>query len=150
MRSKLWLGLGLAGLLVAVGGVTVASASSDITTAKTIHFVARQTSFSFIDVGKKGFSDGDYIVATEDDIQAGKKIGHDAFKCTFIHGDTLCEAVYVLAQGHISVQSDVLPPARHFNGAVTGGTGIYQNVRGQLTVVPTSPTTANETLHLLP
>jgi hypothetical protein len=33
---------------------------------------------------------------------------------------------------------------------VTGGTGIYQHVRGQLTVVPTSPTTANETLHLLP
>jgi hypothetical protein len=84
MRSRLWLGLGLAGLLIAVGGVTVASASSDITTAKTIHFVARQTSFSFVDVGKKGASDGDYIVATEDDFQAGTKIGHNVFKCTFI------------------------------------------------------------------
>ena len=56
----------------------------------------------------------------------------------------------MFAQGQITTQGDVLPPARHFNVAVTGGTGSYQNVRGQLTVVPTSPTTANETLHLLP
>jgi hypothetical protein len=150
MRSKLWLGLGLSSLLVAVGGVTVASASPDTTTATTIHFVARQTSFTFVDVGKKGPGDGDYVVATEDDMQGGKKIGHDAFKCTLIRNNTICEATYVFAQGQISTQGDVLPPARHFSTAVTGGTGAYQNVRGQLTVVPTSPTTADETLRLLP
>ena len=150
MRNKLWIGLFATSLLIVAGGVTVASASSDITTAKTIHFLARQTSFSFVDVGKKGFSFGDYYVATEDLLQAGKKIGHDAFKCTFVSdADTLCEAAYVLAKGQITTQGDVLPPARHFNVAVTGGTGIYQNVRGQLTVVP-GPRGAEETFHLLP
>ena len=150
MRRNLWLGVLATTLLMAVGGVTVASASSDITTATTIHFLARQTSFTFIDVGKKGFSFGDYYVATEDLLQAGKKIGHDAYKCTAVSDrDTVCEATYVLAGGQITTQGDVLPPAEHFNVAVTGGTGIYQNVRGQLTIVP-GPRGADETFHLLP
>jgi hypothetical protein len=64
-------------------------------------------------------------------------VGHSPHHCTAITAeDSLCESVIVLADGQITLQTALgttnAPPVVHV--AVTGGTGIYRNAQGELTL----------------
>jgi hypothetical protein len=147
-----------AGALV-LGLVTFASASTQITHPQTIRFVAKTTQINQIDLHPAGFGQGDEIVFHDQLLRNGRTIGHDGGSCqvTFaVRGQAAqfqCVVTFALGGGQIATQGliNIANPAS-FAGtfAVTGGTGIYQNARGQATIHQTSLTLATVTLSLIP
>ena len=87
---------------------------------------------------------GDTNVITEDVYRYGKKIGTSDLQCTLVRLDLAkhffaaqCFNTTVLPGGQITAQGYVTSNEIEkvpFKQAVTGGTGIYKGVRGELTV----------------
>jgi hypothetical protein len=89
------------------------------------------------------------------DFQNGKRVDRSVLNCVAITVtasgfDVLCHGALVFKNGQVEIQgeTDFNTP---FTVAVTGGTGVYQNVGGQLTVERTLPdgTTDAEMLRLV-
>jgi hypothetical protein len=97
-----------------------------------------------IDVGEPGPSLGDSNVITEDVYVGGKKIGTSDLTCTAVRIDPVkhsfaveCFNTTVLPGGQIAAQGVVTSAEVEkvpFKQAITGGTGAYKGVTGQLTV----------------
>jgi hypothetical protein len=95
-----------------------------------------------IDEGEPGPSLGDQQVMTEDVYRGGKRVGTSDIDCTVVRvqlpkfavqcfNTTSLPGGQITAQGIVtSEQLEQVP----FQQAVTGGTGAYEGVRGQLTV----------------
>ena len=63
-----------------------------------------------------------------------KPIGHAELVCTFTGGNSRsCTGTYALPRGKLVVSGQMLY-RQFFQLAVVGGTGLYDNVRGTLTV----------------
>jgi hypothetical protein len=158
MRKFAVIGATLALLAGATGGMSIASAASQRAAApsvKVLHLISHQTSLEVIDLGKKGASPGDQVIETTVDFQNGQRVDRSVLNCVGItitaRGfDVLCHGALVFRDGQVEFQgeTDFHEP---FTVAVTGGTGVYQHVGGQLTVVRTLPhsTTDVETLRLV-
>ena len=164
MRTKLsaaLLGLALLGLLA--GGITIASASPkapatnawgmptsraaaptkavaagpDITTATTIVVISRNETETDIDNPPAGLSQGDEgVVHSPLFNQAGARVGtlDVQFQFTSLQPMAIQAAFTAsLSKGQITAQG-VAGAGQTFTVAVTGGTGAYQNARGQVTV----------------
>jgi hypothetical protein len=103
----------------------------------TIRITDSQLRHAYVDVGRPGRSPGDVEMYTtllfNLRIQPSS-IGRGTMVCTAI-GTTgqSCAATYVLPQGEIVVQG-VIGSRLIYELAVVGGTGVYDNVRGSLTV----------------
>jgi hypothetical protein len=165
MRVKLVVA-GLAAGILAVGGVTLASARPSGrshhrgTQVFTVFAVTVQS--QVLDLGPQGFSLGDQTIFADDvyDKKGGTKIGSDGVVCTVVRvtdaatgsGTAQCVATASLPDGQITIQGLVsftgteLPAP--FQQAITGGTGAYANARGQITVEELSETEANITVEL--
>jgi len=103
----------------------------------TVRITDAETSHVHIDMGKAGKSAGDldvYSQALYNKRITTKAIGHGKMTCTAV-GTTgqSCTAAYFLPQGEIVVQG-VITSRLIYELAVIGGTGLYNNVRGSLTV----------------
>ena len=150
--------IGVAVVLVAAGG-GVAYAASDapsITTAQTLRFQAQQSRITVVPVpGQTAHHPvtGDQILFTERLRQNGRSAGSDQVDCTVNGGALVCTAVFALRDGTISVVGTVPLNGPGRAGAmlgVTGGTGRYQNARGQVQVKSSGPRTETEVFNLLP
>ena len=161
MRTKLWaLVLAVAVLGFVLGGAVVslrpASTSAAATSVATTHlkflvkFIGQDT---FLDLGAPGPSQGDEfilhdLVFTPD---GRTQVGHDGGSCVIFDvakSEENCTVTYSLPGGEITVQFLNSPPAaKPF--AVTGGTGIYRNVRGQGELVELGNETATLSFDLI-
>jgi hypothetical protein len=140
LKHRIPAAVAIAGL-VTLAAVAVASASPNITEPRTLHLVTPldQTQFTLIDLGDTGDSPGDLLVFTGPVLNADKTktVGRLDAHCTFTEiqdgADRYedCLLGYTLKGGRVTVQGtfDQTMTVNHF--AVTGGTGDYQNVRGQ-------------------
>jgi hypothetical protein len=144
MRKLALIGATLA-LLTPVGAPPIASAAPTAARHGTqvLHYIAHQTSLEVIDVGAPGDSPGDQVMETEALLRNGVQFGRDAINCVAITVtatavDALCHGAIVLDDGQIEFQGETTF-STPFTIGVTGGTGIYQNVGGQLTVERTLP-----------
>jgi len=160
MRKLAAIGAALAVLGGTTAVMSIASASAAPTSAvarsvKVLHLISHQTSLQVIDIGTKGPSPGDQIIETTVDFQNGKRVDRSVLNCVDItvtaRGfDVLCHGSLVFRGGQVEFQGET---SFHtpFTVAVTGGSGAYQHVGGQLTVVRTLPhsTTDLETLRLV-
>jgi hypothetical protein len=133
-------------LVAAAGTVTAASATSGREDAgRVIHFTTKQAHQSLIDNGKPGFGVDDIVVFSNDLYQGGTRIGEDGGTCTVVRagdggGLTMhCIGTNRLPGGQIAVQG-LAAPGEPFELAITGGTGRYSAVRGQVIGKNTSPT----------
>jgi hypothetical protein len=111
-----------------------------------------------IDLGDPGLSQGDQQIITMDVFQGAKRVGESHVVCTMVRVDAAthaftgqCDNVTSLPGGDIassglvtSAQEETTP----FTQAITGGTGAYQRVQGQLTVDEAGPQPATLTFHL--
>jgi hypothetical protein len=120
--------------------------------------------FSFVDNPPRAKGHGsnprvsggdEFVVAQVLRDPSGKRAGGLKIHCTFVRGNssfnkapTLCEAVYNLADGDISVQVGG-HLTRVFRGAVTGGTEAYEGSRGSVTITM-GPKQNTDVVHLLP
>jgi len=143
MRNKLGLAAIIAAPLAAASiTVTAASASSGSPAqdrVQVIHLVVKAVSNTDVDLGQKGFSQGDQAIVRYDVFQSGKKIGEAGEVCqftrvtrAFITG--LCQAAVTLPNGQVTVQGLVKATPAGLGTyflPITGGTSAYQTARGQ-------------------
>jgi hypothetical protein len=102
-----------------------------------IRITDSETSHIHVDLGKSGKSSGDldiYSMLLFNKRITTKAIGRAKLTCTAV-GTTgqSCTGAYFLPQGEIVVQG-VITSRLIYELAVIGGTGLYNNVRGALTV----------------
>ena len=142
MKKRLVSVVGLVCLLGLVGGTVVANAGADITSPETFTLVGTTIKDRFVDVGKQGNSPGDLIVfvnrlTDETDTVVGKA----RIECTAHIGQwAICIGTFnITGRGEIVGEGMVPlgPDTTSFDVPVTGGTGDFSNVRGEVTVTPT-------------
>jgi hypothetical protein len=134
----------VAGVLVGSGDPANASVRSDRVT--TIRFRAHEVvKPRFLDSAPpKGPSSGDEVIEKEILYSHGKRIGYDLLHATAATAnvstrtvDVIAEGVLVLRDGTINFQGETT--FQTIRVGVIGGTGAYQHVLGQLTILRTLP-----------
>jgi hypothetical protein len=133
MTSKL-ARLAAAGTLV---GVVLALPARALDRPGTISITDSESKHLYVDLGVSGRSPGDidvYSVLLYNKRITPKSIGHAGMVCTAVSARSQsCNATYFLPRGEIVV-SGVISSRLIYILAVVGGTGLYNNVRGTLTV----------------
>jgi allene oxide cyclase len=124
-----------------VGGAAfvlgAASASSGITAATSLTVVEHGTTDKVVDVGKKGDSTGDIYTYHNDlyDETDTTRVGSDSGICIRESpkaGTWECMWTEILPDGQITAEGPYSDSAHTWTYAVTGGTGLYENVRGSV------------------
>jgi hypothetical protein len=140
MRRTLKLALTLAGLGVLVSAFAPASQALD--RPGTIRVTTRDVSHRIIDQGRPGRGAGDLELTRSLLYNKGvtpRAIGHAEIACTFTGRRTrICNGTYFLPKGKIMV-AGALVFRQFYELAVLGGTGLYMNVQGSLTVTAIRP-----------
>ena len=128
--------LGLAAILV---GASLAFPSTAVAKVTTFHLVAVAISTTLVDVPPlqsapdQPPTPGDVIVLRYRDLSAGKTVGYTREVCAVTDFPQLiCQAAVSLRGGHIIVVDHFSAVSRSPQTfAITGGTGLYANARGQ-------------------
>lgn len=132
-----WLLAGvLVGILTAGPGLGQSEAG---TGPATIRIYDRQLELTRVDIGRRGTSPGDVEVVQVRLLQrSGTQIGRGELVCTFADSvrSRVCRGTYILPRGKIVVGGSILY-RRFYDLAILGGTGLYDNARGTLTVTRT-------------
>ena len=138
MKKKIvWLVVGaVAGMLAAGPGLTQSEAG---TGKARIPIADRWLKVTRVDVGARGTSPGDMEVIRTRLLQRnGRTLGRGELVCTFADSvrSRVCRGTYVMPRGKLVVGGSILSH-RFYGLAVLGGTGLYDNARGTLTVTRT-------------
>jgi hypothetical protein len=143
-------------LLGLVGGTLVANAGADITVPETITVLGTTVRDRYVDVGKPRFSSGDVFVFVErlTDESDDSLVGTSRIQCTAHIGPwAICIGTFsitgrgeVVGEGLVPFGEDVAP----FDVPITGGTGDFANVRGEVHVEPISGSEERLTFNLIP
>jgi hypothetical protein len=126
-----------------LGGLAVYASMSSIaaTGPDFIKITSRQFGYTRVDVGPRGVSPGDQEIIFDKVFNrkiTPKPIGTARFICTFTTGRTrVCMATVNLPKGEL-VASGTVRFRQFYDLAITGGTGLYNNARGTLTVIRTT------------
>jgi hypothetical protein len=149
--------VGFAGVVaLAMGGITMAAASGATPSIqRPVTFTVHETfTPTFVDLAPTGPSAGDQLVGTGR--LTGAHGGHQAretLRCTSVNAeDSLFDCTFVERFGDGTIEIGGALSTTHPNGAfpVLGGTGRYQNVRGQVINHQLTETTARLTFQLIP
>jgi hypothetical protein len=126
---------GISGALL-VGVFTLTGAQA-LDRPGTVRITDSQVRHAYVDVGSDGKSIGDldvYTVLLYNKRIRAKAIGQATMTCTVVSANgQSCTATYFLPKGTIVTQG-VITSRFIYELAVVGGTGLYSNVRGTLTV----------------
>ena len=140
MKRTLQLGVALGGLALFV--IAVAPASQALDRPGTIRITTREVAYRVIDHGPRGRGPGDMEVSRTLLYNKGvtpRAIGHGEVVCTYTgRRSRVCNGTYFLPRGKIVV-SGALVFRQFYEFAVLGGTGLYNNVQGSLTVTSIRP-----------
>jgi hypothetical protein len=110
-----------------------------------VQVVARTVQEAELDLGEKGFGIGDQFVFSEDLFSTdGRPTGQSGGSCTVVRVDerarsatTNCVATLAFPRGQVTLQGLVTfaeEGDQPFTVAVTGGTGRYQGVGGEMLI----------------
>lgn len=148
------LGLALGGVLAGGGVALASSAQPHITSAETITVHEHDSQSTFVDVNHNHRPDpGDAFLfaGALSNPRTHKVVGSVEGKCTVMFGQNdLCEAQATL-NGRGTVEVSVgAGNVRDFDAGVIGGTGLYQNARGEAHIHNVSNSDSIITLHLIP
>jgi len=123
-------------ILVLAGGTVAASERRDGGRAFTV--VERAETDTVIDLGAPGDSLGDQLAFGNPIFNKANtmKVGRDEGFCVRTNPGLAWECTWttILDHGAITVQGPFYDDLRNSQLAITGGTGIYRNARGQMTL----------------
>lgn len=147
-RSRI---VGLAVALAVVGAVAAWKSTAGAQTGPaTIRVVERQFGYTRVDVGRHGLSPGDSeVVMTRifNKRVTMKPIGSARYICTFADGmNRVCTATVSLPKGQLVAIGNVRF-RQFYSLAIVGGTGLYNDGRGTLTVIRTTSKPTREILY---
>lgn len=160
MRKLVPVGAVVALLLGLVGVITVAAAprvaQSDTASSTTLSFDVKFSPFSFIPtnpvrVPNLPFALGDELTFHDVLLSRGSQVGDDLGSCVIVELSPVqanCSSVIRLAGGNITAQFANAPPPQK-DLALTGGTGVYNDVGGDGSLVEFGDGTGTLTLHVL-
>jgi hypothetical protein len=139
-RARTLLGVGLAGAVLAA--VAWEGTSGAGTGPATIRITDRQLSVVRVDIGAPRTSPGDVEIVRHRLFERRRPrnvIGRAELVCTFVDAkrSRSCRGTYILPRGKIMVAGP-LQYRQFYVLAVTGGTGLYDNARGTLSVTRTA------------
>ena len=156
MRKRLVSVVGGVCLLGLVGGTVVANAGADITVPETVAVLGTTIQDRYVDVGKHGFSAGDVLVFVErlTDEADDSVVGKSRIQCTVHVGPwAICVGTFnftgrgeIVGEGLVPFSDNVAS----FDVPVTGGTGDFTNVRGEVHIEPVSEEVERESFELIP
>jgi hypothetical protein len=143
--------VGLAIALVLLGAVVAWKSTAGAETGPaTVRVIDRQFGYTRVDVGRRGLSPGDSEIITTRIFNrrfTQRPIGSARFICTFTNGfNRTCIATIGLPRGQI-VATGAIRFRQFYSLAVVGGTGLYDNARGTLTVIRTTRKPTREILY---
>lgn len=123
----------LAAVLATLGGTSEAATGPGV-----IRIADRELRVTRVDIGARGTSPGDVEVVALRLYERGvtrKSIGHAELVCTFVGSGNsrACRGTYVLPRGSIVVGGS-LEFRQFYDLAILGGTGLYDDARGTVTV----------------
>jgi hypothetical protein len=125
--------LGLALLAVVAVGAASAAASARAASRLNFQVVVRDALLTYVDLGPPGTSVGDMLVKNSPLFNRSntRRVGRGLISCVFVdlQGPPRCNSETVLRRGTIALQGELTQP--RFVFAVTGGTGAFQNARGE-------------------
>ena len=136
------IGLLVAGAVIGVLTIGPLQGRSEAGTGPaTIRVTTVQVQVTRVDVGRAGTSPGDTEIVTQqlfDRRDRSRPIGHSELVCTFVDSKRMrvCRGTYVLPKGKVVV-GGTLSYRTFYDLAVLGGTGLFDNARGTLTVTRT-------------
>jgi hypothetical protein len=138
---RLFLGVGVAALALALGAVAVtANPFATATNAERIDIITRATAINdFVDVKSDGPTPGDIYVFVDDVFRAeapNRDVGDALGRCTLIDPATArfgCAITTSLNKDDSIMTDGTLKnmPGEISTGAITGGTGRFRNARGE-------------------
>ena len=141
--------LAIAAALAFVGAM-IGWKSAAGTGPATIRVIDRQFGYTRVDVGRHGLSPGDSEVITTRIFNrkiTDRPIGSGRSICTFTNGlNRTCIATITLPKGQL-VASGGVRYRQFYHLAVIGGTGLYDNARGTMTVIRTTRRPTREILY---
>jgi hypothetical protein len=137
--SRLLIG---AALLAGLGSAAYGGLDSRAATGpEFIRISDRQFAYFRVDNGVRGRSPGDQEIIFDKLFNrriTPKSIGSARFLCTFTTGRTrTCIATFDLPKGEV-VATGTVRYRQFYDLAITGGTGLYDNARGTLTIIRTT------------
>jgi hypothetical protein len=142
----------LAAAALVVGVVSPATGSSGGGKDRTFRVVGVVTELNLVDVAPTGASLGDEIVFSEKLLRGGSQVGHEGAVCTTVsveRTEAHCVATFWFPEGQISGEGLVtLGSTAPYDVPITGGSGKYAGVEGELHVQPVSDTQGIQTFHL--
>ncbi len=133
----------IGGILVA-GTIFAATAAGGSSNGSTIRLYHHDTSQENLDLGAPGASEGDQFLFAGDTFnrKGGTQLGRGAGTCTTMStgaaGEVLCVVNFSLRNGQIATEG-LFVSADLFGGKrltypITGGSGRYRHVRGEVSV----------------
>ena len=141
----------VAGLVVVTGAVSIASASArGDDKGRMLRFRTTVVSSSVNDAGHGGVANVSAVLFSMQRPD-GSAAGQGWISCVTISaGNDLCHGAFVLANGQIEAQAQIPMAGTTFTAAITGGTGAFEGVSGQIVNVRVAPGVIDRTFHLLP
>jgi len=135
MRKSIVIIAACAALALVVGASTMGS--SELDRDARIQITSRGVASNYIDRGSRGHSPGDLLTMRELLYNRGitpKAIGRSDLVCTYTsRSQRQCTGTFTLPKGKIVVSGTITFPQFH-ELAVIGGTRLYSNVRGSVTM----------------
>lgn len=160
MLRKVLLTVAVAVPLVAGGSALAAADGRAAVPGKGVEVVRLTivgTAETKVDLGPKGSSAADQEIVALNVLRDGKKIGEGGFVCQFVRvskstATDMCTQILSLPDGQITAQGLVTSTAAGpgtYSQAITGGTGAYRTVRGEVKVTSTTTNRVPVTLFLV-
>jgi hypothetical protein len=141
MRRLLYMILIAAGLIAAPLVYGWSASSSAVTGPGTIRITSREIQRTRIDVGKPGRGVGDTEIVRQNLFNRrlkSKPIGYAEYVCTYTTSATrACNVTIFLPRGRLIAGGSIRYPEL-YELAILGGTRLYDDARGTLTVIRTT------------
>jgi hypothetical protein len=138
---RLLITLVIAASLAVALALQAAWSSSAATGPGTIRITSRQESLRYVDVGRPGRGPGDMQIIRQNVFNKrirAKPLGNAEMVCTFVTARIRsCMATVFLPKGKL-VAGGTIRYSELYDLAVLGGTRLYDNARGTLTVIRTT------------
>ena len=138
MRRILLIAAAVSAVIVLVASIVAGANTSAprLHQARTIRVIEHATTDTFVDIGKEGPSPGDQLTFRNKlyDASDTSIVGHDQGGCVLVSpalGRWQCSWTNFLRGGQINVEGPFFETSDTVL-AVNGGTGTFQNVRGEM------------------